>query len=298
MKRFLLLFLILSAFSAQAATITRGKTFTDTETVTASKLHQLVDSATISGISASDLSDGIISNAKLGANAVTTEKITDGTIATADLADYSLTTAKYSTNSVTGAALITNLEHRAQTYLIFTNAGTRLNFTNATLAFGSGQISGSAIASGTFVTNSGITTRTTYLSADVASATAYANILKVTNTTLGATRIITANALFSDDDVSTAEATAFCRLLEVAFPGQGTTNVIASAGSGSGTGFFFDQSFCMTTSRPATTTNIYIIQGMDNAGATGAKWRTSGASVGSGTPAFSNAIAITELNLP
>lgn len=47
------------------ATLTRGYTFGTTETVTAAKLHSLVDSATISAISASDLAAGAVTGSKI-----------------------------------------------------------------------------------------------------------------------------------------------------------------------------------------------------------------------------------------
>ena len=45
-------------------------------------------------LTASDIVDGIISESKLGANAVTTGKITDGTIAQADISDQAINEAK------------------------------------------------------------------------------------------------------------------------------------------------------------------------------------------------------------
>ena len=47
-------------------------------------------------LTASDITDGIITTDKLAANAVTSAKITDGTIATADIADSAVTSAKAS----------------------------------------------------------------------------------------------------------------------------------------------------------------------------------------------------------
>ena len=45
-------------------------------------------------LTASDITDGIISTDKLASNAVTSAKITDGSIATADIADSAVTKAK------------------------------------------------------------------------------------------------------------------------------------------------------------------------------------------------------------
>lgn len=69
------------------ATVTKGKTFTSTETVTSDKLHQLVDSATVTSIATADLSDGAVTAAKLAANAVTTAKMADDNVTTDKIAD-------------------------------------------------------------------------------------------------------------------------------------------------------------------------------------------------------------------
>jgi len=47
------------------ATITKGKTFSASETVTNTKLHQLVDNATITGIATDDIEDSAITSAKI-----------------------------------------------------------------------------------------------------------------------------------------------------------------------------------------------------------------------------------------
>ena len=57
------------------ASISKGKTFAADETVTNTKLHQLVDNATISGIDTADISD----------NSITTAKIANNTILPADI---------------------------------------------------------------------------------------------------------------------------------------------------------------------------------------------------------------------
>ena len=46
------------------ATIEKGKTFTTNEEVTNTKLHQLVDDATISDIQESDLASGCVTAAR------------------------------------------------------------------------------------------------------------------------------------------------------------------------------------------------------------------------------------------
>jgi hypothetical protein len=66
------------------ATLTKGHTFASGDTVTATKLNNLVDSATISAIQTADISD----------NQITTAKIVDANV----------TDAKLATGAVTGAA--------------------------------------------------------------------------------------------------------------------------------------------------------------------------------------------------
>ena len=51
------------------ATLTKGHTFASGDTVTATKLNDLVDSATIAGVDTADISDGAITNAKVDASA-------------------------------------------------------------------------------------------------------------------------------------------------------------------------------------------------------------------------------------
>ena len=62
------------------ATLSKGKTFGATETLTATKLHQLVDNGTVSGIQTADISDAQITAAKIAANAVETAKIKDDAV--------------------------------------------------------------------------------------------------------------------------------------------------------------------------------------------------------------------------
>lgn len=78
--------LLTLAFRLEAATVTKGKTFTSTEQVTNTKLHSLVDDATVTAIVSADITDGTIATADVADNAVTTAKISDNTITAADLA--------------------------------------------------------------------------------------------------------------------------------------------------------------------------------------------------------------------
>jgi len=84
------------------ATITKGKTFTATEQVTAAKLHQLVDSATISGIINADVgASAAIADTKL-AQITTANKVAAGAIT-----DAALNVAALTCDSVASAGAIT-----------------------------------------------------------------------------------------------------------------------------------------------------------------------------------------------
>ncbi len=126
---------------AYAATITRGITFSATDLVTNTKLHQLVDSATISGIDTADIADSAITTLKLGANSVTTAKITPNNVtggASGSLAVRTVASTNIAYNAVTEDELNTNIVFRAGT-LNFSN-----NFPN--LIFSTNQIASTAIA--------------------------------------------------------------------------------------------------------------------------------------------------------
>ncbi len=95
-----------------AATLTKGYTFTTTEQVTAAKLHSLVDSATVSAITSSDITDGTVAAVDLSSTAVTSGNITDGTITGSDIFARTITTSLIATNAVTGIELSTNITTR------------------------------------------------------------------------------------------------------------------------------------------------------------------------------------------
>jgi len=276
-------------FEANSATVTTGHTFSTNELVTHTKLNNAINNATVGSIVSADITDGTIGNGDLGANAVTTDKVLDGTLTGSDLASRTIASSNVATNAITEIELNTNLTFRAGT----------LNFSSATLTFGAGQISAGSVASGTFITNGQISATTTYLPADVNSSTTYQTILTVTNGVTSGTRLVSANALFADDNASSSEAVSYARLLEVNLAGT-VTNVIASSGRAQDSGgTYFDQSHSMPpVARTASATNIYILQGMDDVGGTGSKWRNAGTSVKSPNPAFSNATYITIMTLP
>lgn len=125
MKRILRFSIFLAAVSvachAPSATITKGYTFSTNEQVTAAKLHTLVDSATVSAITGSDITDGSIVAVDLGASSVITAKIQDGAVTAGKLGALAVETAKIATNAVGGTQLATNLDLSGKTFTWPTN---------------------------------------------------------------------------------------------------------------------------------------------------------------------------------
>lgn len=78
--------------------ITRGITFGATGSVTNTKLHALVDDATVNA--------GVITANKLATDAVETAKIKDKNVTTAKLADDAVTAAKLADNAVVAASIL------------------------------------------------------------------------------------------------------------------------------------------------------------------------------------------------
>jgi hypothetical protein len=84
------------------AQVTKGRTFSNGETITPGKLHEFIDFAQVSNIATADINDAAITGPKLANNAVTTVKITDANVTTAKIADANVTTAKIADAAVTG----------------------------------------------------------------------------------------------------------------------------------------------------------------------------------------------------
>jgi hypothetical protein len=70
-----------------ALTITKGHTFNDGDILLATNLHKLIESATISGITASELASDSVSSAKIQDNAITSAKILASAVGLTKLAD-------------------------------------------------------------------------------------------------------------------------------------------------------------------------------------------------------------------
>lgn len=87
------------------ATITRGRTFQNGETVTPAKLHELIDNATLSVIVTADITDSAITTPKIADAAVTTAKISDANVTETKLATNAVTTSKINDAAVTGAKI-------------------------------------------------------------------------------------------------------------------------------------------------------------------------------------------------
>jgi hypothetical protein len=76
------------------AQVTKGRTFSNGETITPGKLHEFIDFAQVSNIATADINDAAITGPKLANNAVTTVKITDANVTTAKIADAAVTGPK------------------------------------------------------------------------------------------------------------------------------------------------------------------------------------------------------------
>jgi len=87
------------------ATVTKGRTFVSGETVTPTKLNELVDLATVTAIQTADISDAQITTAKIADANVTTAKIADANVTTAKIADANVTAAKIANNAVETAKI-------------------------------------------------------------------------------------------------------------------------------------------------------------------------------------------------
>lgn len=87
------------------ALVTKGKTFINGEIVTPTKIHALVDSATVTNIATADITDDAITTAKIADANVTTAKIANANVTTAKIADANVTTAKLADSSITSAKI-------------------------------------------------------------------------------------------------------------------------------------------------------------------------------------------------
>jgi hypothetical protein len=111
------------------AILSKGQTFASTDTVTSTKLNNLVDNAAfVSGSSGTtddsslevngsgrlQVKDSGISSAKIAASAVTTVKIGDSQITTAKILDLNVTEGKIADNAITNAKMADNSVNTAE----------------------------------------------------------------------------------------------------------------------------------------------------------------------------------------
>jgi uncharacterized protein YaiE (UPF0345 family) len=96
-----------------AATVSRGTTFTTNQLVQYTDLHNLVDNATVSAIVSADITDGTIIAADISDSTITSVKIVDSTIVTADILNRTIISDDIATNAVTEIELHTNITTRA-----------------------------------------------------------------------------------------------------------------------------------------------------------------------------------------
>lgn len=258
--KFKILYLLLALSMSKTlwgVTITTGHSFTNSEQVTAQKMNDMINNATITSIQNSDIADGAIGNSKLGANSVTTDKILDGTILGADIANRTLSNSLYATNSVDEIALSTN---------IFFRAGF-LSLSNATLLFSANQIPYSALPVGTVTNTSPTIITNVFLTAEIpATANAWTNLVSITFPfTNGMVSVSGRIDLKSKDSTITTGKGA--RLISIT-PGATNTLVETSGMTGNQVGPALSVQWMGTI----VSTNTFIIQGISVTGDPNLVW--------------------------
>ena len=99
------------------ASLGKGYTFSATEEVTAAKLHTLIDSGSISGIVAADISDGVITDAKMssvGGNKFTNLNIIPSGAGVIPAANLTSVAQKGANSDITSLSGLTTVLSRAQ----------------------------------------------------------------------------------------------------------------------------------------------------------------------------------------
>lgn len=120
-----------------AAGISTGHTFTNGEQVTAAKVNDAINNATLTNIATGDYGNLSITLGKMGANSVNSSKVVDLSLTggpSGDLASNTVTTVNIATNTFTGVEFSTSVLWPANGTVSFTNAGVTLAFRNDQIA--------------------------------------------------------------------------------------------------------------------------------------------------------------------
>lgn len=150
MKKLIILSALLMQYGllqVDAATLTSGHTWTNSELVTAAKLNDQFNSGSISAIQGSDISAGAIGNSQMAANSISGNNIQSLTIPGGDLINYTLTSTQVATNGLMGWNLNPTFTLLPSFTFTFTNgtfnmgnSAMTINLSNSVIQVSSNQI--------------------------------------------------------------------------------------------------------------------------------------------------------------
>lgn len=142
-------------------------------------------------------------------------------------------------------------------------------------------------------TQVGISGSTTYQPADVTMTTAWANIITVTNNSTIGNVLVTGQGQYSDNNNAFGPVAVGARVLEVSL-NLATTNIVASSVyEYTAAAVIYSVPMPFSVVRPATSTNIYVLQGIVNGTGAGEAFRNSNTTLTATTFAFTNASYMT-----
>jgi hypothetical protein len=143
-------------------------------------------------------------------------------------------------------------------------------------------------------TQVGISGSTTYQPSDVnMSAGTWTSILTVTNNSTVGNLLVTGSAQYSDNNSAFGAVSIGARVLEVSL-NIATTNIVASAMyDNAAAAISYGAPMPFSVVRTATTTNIYVLQGVVNGTGAGEAFRNASTSLTATTFSFTNATYLT-----
>lgn len=270
------------AWHAPAATVTKGYTFSTNEQVTATKLHTLVDSATVSSITGADITDGSVAAVDLGANSVITAKIQDGAVTAGKLGALAVETAKIATNAVGTTQLATNLDLSAKVLTLATNQIPSIALVSTNAGPGTaGQVpllDSSGLIAASLLPAVGVTNAV--IASDIVSGTTMTNLVSIADSTASGRYVaVFGQAALLTDEAGGDPASWSVDLLAIS---GATTNylgaVVGNSDVAGGAGLHTLAVMGVHTTTTNATT--YVLRGRTNTG-TGDKWVNGGTDAGS-----------------
>jgi hypothetical protein len=174
------------------ASISKGRAFVSGETVTPTKLNELVDLATISNIATGDIADGAITNIKIAA--VDAGKVTTGTLSVDRIANNSLPLAKLAAGALPSTVTVdsANITNLSIVDADIANAAAIADTKLATISTG-GKVANSATTATSANTANAIVAR---------DGSGGFSTTSVTASTLNATTVIVATDLLVPDKIT------------------------------------------------------------------------------------------------